>query len=128
MGVEFLGLFSVTLIFFSLFFFSRTCQEPPCLSVFVYVCLVFSGWVIGVNSFLFWWWWWWWYVYVFVCVCFFHACYTAPQFLIYFIRTIKFILHVQYLSLSICLCLSMFGWLVGLLVWVIEREREALLT
>ena len=54
-----------------------------------------------------------------VCVCalFFSSHVTLyPKFLnIYFIRTIKSNLHVQYLNLSICL-LSLFGWLVGLLV------------
>ena len=102
-------------------FFSHTWPVPPCLSLSV--CIDFGGWVISVNS----------YFLPVVCVCafFFHTCYTAPR-LLYMLRKdnnmyLKSPIPLSFF-LSVCLSQSLFGLLVGLLVWVSEREREAYLT
>ena len=114
--------------FFSFFFlFSHTCPVLLCLSVFVFLSLVFSGWVISVNSF-------------FsgfgggnvcvggggclcVCVCFFHMCYTAPKVSYLLCKDNKIYLTCP-VPLSVSLSLSLSNWLVGLLVQVSEREKE----
>ena len=68
-----------------------------------------------------------------VCTCaFFHTCYTAPK--VFFHKLYKDIKSYltcpapQSVYLSLPLSFFLFGWLVGLLVWVSERERESLLT
>ena len=114
MGVEFLGLFSMNLIFFPPH--PHPHMPNPTVSVcFCLVCLVFSGWVINVNFFFFpggggggggg------------VCVCAFFlsflSCYTAPKnsYILYKDNKIYLKCPVPQ-SVYLSLCVSLSVWLV----------------